>query len=81
MKKAEAIKYLGGTVVKAAKAVGISSQAISQWPDELSSVTADRVFAAFVRMHPSDWRERWPRMAQQLASDMVEPEAQQQGAT
>ena len=49
MKKLQALELLGGTVAKAAEAIGINSQAISQWPDELPPRLADRVIAACVR--------------------------------
>lgn len=49
MTKAEAIKRLGGSAASAAKAVGISVQAVSGWPDPLTNAIADRVIAAQVR--------------------------------
>lgn len=49
MTKKEAIKLLGGTIYSAAKAIGISPQAVSQWPKILSSRIADRVEAALFR--------------------------------
>ena len=49
MKKHQAIDLLGGTVAKAAEAIGINSQAISQWPEELPPRLADRVIAACAR--------------------------------
>lgn len=49
MEKIKAIELLGGTVAKAADAIGINSQAISQWPDTLPPRLADRVIAACVR--------------------------------
>ena len=53
MTKTEAINLLGGSVAKAADAIGINSQAISQWPEELPARLADRVQAALWRMqHP-----------------------------
>lgn len=51
MNKARALQLLGGTVATAAEAVGISSAAISQWPDELPPRLADRVLAALARKH------------------------------
>jgi hypothetical protein len=50
MNKREAIKALGGRNVTAARAIGISPSAVSQWPDELSAAVADRVVAAMLRM-------------------------------
>lgn len=49
MTKDEAINLLGGSVAKAAEAIGINSQAISQWPQELPARLADRVQAALYR--------------------------------
>lgn len=51
MNKDEAISLLGGSVAKAADAIGINSQAISQWPAELPPRLADRVQAALYRMN------------------------------
>lgn len=51
MDKQTAIYLLGGTVIRAATNVGVSSQAVSQWPRELSPMTSDRVIAALARMH------------------------------
>lgn len=51
MKKPDAIRLLGGSVASAAKAVGISSAAVSQWPLELPAAIADRVQAAIARRH------------------------------
>ena len=49
MKKTLALELLGGTVAKAAEAIGISSSAFSQWPDELPDRLIDRVIAACTR--------------------------------
>lgn len=51
MKKSEAIDLLGGTPSAAAKAIGISPSAVSQWPDDedLSDAVRDRVQAALWR--------------------------------
>lgn len=53
MKKHDAIQLLGGTVTLAAEAIGIKSQAVSQWPDELPPRLVDRVQAALWRLHHS----------------------------
>jgi hypothetical protein len=50
MTKTEAIKLLGGTVGAASRAIGVSSSAVSLWPDELPPRIADRVQAALWRM-------------------------------
>ena len=49
MKKAEAIRLLGGTVTSAAKEIGITYQAVDKWPDELTRAIEDRVIAALAR--------------------------------
>lgn len=49
MNKYDAIQLLGGTVAKAAEAVHINPQAISQWPETLPRRLVDRVIAALVR--------------------------------
>lgn len=49
MRKAKAIELLGGTVASAAKAIGISYQAVDKWPDDLPPRIADRVLAAVAR--------------------------------
>ena len=50
MKKLDAIQLLGGTVSLAADAIGIKSQAVSQWPEELPPRLVDRVQAALWRL-------------------------------
>ncbi len=50
MEKKTAIKLLGGTPVKAAKAMGYKSpHAIYLWPDVLSGAVADRVLGVLSR--------------------------------
>ena len=49
MLKTEAIELLGGSPTAAASAIGITPQAVSQWPDELPGRIADRVYAALAR--------------------------------
>lgn len=51
MKKTQALKLLGGSVADAAVAIGVSSSAVSQWPDDLPDRIADRVLAALARKH------------------------------
>lgn len=51
MRKTRAIELLGGTPTAAARAIGISASAVSQWPDELPPAIADRVQAAVARKH------------------------------
>jgi hypothetical protein len=49
MDKAEAIKLLGDSCAAAARAVGVSPQAVSAWPDQLPDRIRDRVQAALWR--------------------------------
>lgn len=49
MLKTEAIELLGGSPTAAAEAIGISPQAVSQWPDDLPPRIQDRVDAALAR--------------------------------
>ena len=49
MNKAEAIEQLGGSIPAAAKAIGVSYQAVNQWPEVLPSRIVDRVQAALYR--------------------------------
>ena len=51
MDKKKAIELLGGTTVSAAKAIGITASAVSQWPDQLPGRIADRVLAALAKRH------------------------------
>lgn len=49
MLKTEAIQKLGGSLASTAEAIGITPQAVSQWPDILPPRIADRVHAAIAR--------------------------------
>lgn len=49
MLKTEALELLGGTTTAVAEAIGITPQAVSQWPDILPDRIADRVYAALAR--------------------------------
>lgn len=49
MTKTDAIRALGGTISSAARAIGITPQAVGQWPDELPPAIRDRVQAALWR--------------------------------
>lgn len=51
MHKSKAIELLGGSIATAAEAIGISYQAVNQWPDELPDRIADRVLAVIARRH------------------------------
>jgi hypothetical protein len=47
MLKTKAIELLGGTITATAEAIGITYQAVNQWPDELPPRIADRVYAVW----------------------------------
>lgn len=49
MDKSTAIELLGGTHAEVARQVGVSAQAVSQWPEVLPRRIADRVQAALWR--------------------------------
>lgn len=49
MTKTEAIALLGGNRSRAARAIGVTWQAVHNWPDELSDRITDRVIAALAR--------------------------------
>jgi hypothetical protein len=51
MKKSEAIELLGGSPATVAEAIGVTPQAVSNWPAQLSPRIADRVQAALWRRH------------------------------
>ena len=51
MLKTQAIELLGGSVAAAAKAVGITYQAVGKWPAVLTPALRDRVQAALYRQH------------------------------
>lgn len=51
MNKQRAIQLLGGTNRLAAEAIGITSQAVSLWPEELPRTISDRVEAAYHRLN------------------------------
>lgn len=51
MHKQKAIELLGGTIVLAADAIGISYQAVDKWPVELPDRISDRVLAVLARKH------------------------------
>lgn len=53
MDKQKAIDLLGGTPSAAARAIGITPQAVNAWPDVLTPRIADRVIAAQSRLKPS----------------------------
>ena len=58
MLKSEAIELLGGSIPAAAKAIGITYQAVDKWPDVLSARIADRVLAALARQQQQPRKRR-----------------------
>lgn len=54
MLKTKAIEMLGGSPTAAAEAIGITPQAVSQWPDVLPPRIADRVEAAAARKQDAE---------------------------
>ncbi len=60
MNKQQAIELLGGTVSAAARACGVTSSAVSQWPDELTKDHIDRVQAALWRKAQAEKQEAQP---------------------
>lgn len=54
MQKAEAIQQLGGSIPAAAKAIGVSYQAVNQWPEVLPARIVDRVQAALYRKQQAE---------------------------
>lgn len=57
MLKTKAIELLGGSVSAAAKALGVTYQAVDKWPDVLPPRIADRVLGAYAR-------EKLPELAE-----------------
>jgi molybdenum-dependent DNA-binding transcriptional regulator ModE len=53
MQKQVAINLLGGSIKKAADAVGITYKAVHKWPDTLTPRITDRVEAALARSKTS----------------------------
>ena len=68
MLKTKAIELLGGNITAAASAIGISYQAVNQWPDVLTKPILDRVQAALYRKH----------LAEQALEHGVIPSAQRE---
>jgi transcriptional regulator with XRE-family HTH domain len=48
--KAKAIRLFGGTQAAMARALGVSTQAISQWPETLTQAQRDRLVGAAIRL-------------------------------
>lgn len=64
MLKTDAITELGGTVAAAARAIGITPQAVGQWPDELPPAIRDRVQAVM-------WRRQFESGAKPEPSELI----------
>lgn len=62
MNKAKALSIFGGPA-KTAEAVGVSTSAISQWPDQLPEILADRIIAAVARKESPALVKRVERLA------------------
>jgi hypothetical protein len=58
MNKSHAIELLGGSVTSAARACGISTSAVSQWPEVLTKDQVDRVQAALYRQQSAKTKPR-----------------------
>lgn len=58
MDKQKAIELLGGTPSIAARAIGVTPQAVNGWPDVLSARIADRVQAALIRLQAAKKRSK-----------------------
>ena len=67
MQKIEAIQMLGKTASEAAAAIGITPQALGQWPDELPQRLVDRVQAALWRRTHGEQPEQLQAETQQTA--------------
>lgn len=51
MKKTKALELLGGTPAEAARRLGVTASAVSQWPEELTREIENRVLAELARRH------------------------------
>ena len=71
MNKALALSYIGGSPKQAAKAVGVSRSAVSQWPDPLPQGLVDRVLAAWARENVPDLPEAFRVLSPNESSQEV----------
>ncbi|MFZ7320484.1 Cro/CI family transcriptional regulator [Comamonas jiangduensis] len=67
MYKAEAIQQLGGSIPAAAKAIGVSYQAVNQWPEVLPVRIVDRVQAALYRKQQAEAAAQGTSTAQEVS--------------
>jgi|JI10StandDraft_1071094.scaffolds.fasta_scaffold253291_2 hypothetical protein len=59
MEKQKAIEMLGGTAIKASRAMGYKSRhAIYMWPEKLPQSVADRVNGALARINATKSRKQ-----------------------
>lgn len=58
MLKTQALELLGGSTTAAADAIGITPQAVSQWPEVLPPRLADRVYAALARLPKPEEKQK-----------------------
>lgn len=67
MTKSEVLKLFGGSVTRAADALGITHPAVSQWPDEgpLPENVRNRVQAYLFRKLPASEQRRAAQLARQ----------------
>ena len=50
MTKTEALELFGGRPADVARALGITRQAVNNWPDALPQSVSDRVLGAYTRL-------------------------------
>jgi hypothetical protein len=73
MLKSQAIQALGGTTSAAARAVGVTPQAVDNWPDDLTRRIEDRVIAALCRQQLPALREGGAGAALAKLADVLVP--------
>lgn len=72
MRKTQAIELLGGTIAAAAKAIGISYQAVNKWPDELPPRIADRVYAVWGKKNMPELAQAPANIAQPATENVAQ---------
>lgn len=72
MHKTQAIELLGGSITSAAKAIGISYQAVNKWPDELPPRIADRVYAVWGKKNMPELAQASNQSAQPAAENVAQ---------
>ena len=71
MLKTQAIELLGGTITAAAQAIGITYQAVNQWPEELPPRIADRVYAVWGKKNMPELAQAHAERAQAATETVV----------